>query len=70
VLVRHLFLPSATTVLGFTGGLHSFSGPRSRSLRLAQRSTGSSTLRIGEVECTGPALQGPIPSNTLTIGLT
>ena len=30
--------------------------------RLAQRSMGSSTLRIAEMQRTGPDLQGPMPS--------
>jgi hypothetical protein len=30
--------------------------------RLTQRSMGSSTLRVAEMQCTGPDLQGPLPS--------
>ena len=38
-----------------------------RDHRLAQRSSGVQHTRIGEVQFTGPALQGPIPSNNTSI---
>src|ERR1039457_3686290 len=63
VLVRHLFLPSATTVLGSTEGAPQLCGPRSTPARTAEN---GGPAHSG----TGPALQGPIPSNTLAIGLT
>jgi hypothetical protein len=63
VLVRHLFLPSATTVLGFTGGTPQL-------FRTAINPGLNSGVRGPAHSVTGPALQGPIPSNTITIGLT
>jgi len=51
-------------VSDFLEGPHNFFTPRSR---LAQWSSGVQHTRIGEVQFTGPALQGPMPSNSFSI---
>src|ERR1035438_8068059 len=47
-------------VLGFTGGAPQLFQAAITGLHSGV--PGSSTLRIGELQCTGPALQGPVPS--------